>query len=95
MTISVGTLIDGASWVGAYDMAGNVVEWVQDWYDPDYYENSSATNPTGPSVSEYKVLRGGSWDSPGPGIQSTDRAWAPPDFSSNEIGFRCVLHSLE
>jgi formylglycine-generating enzyme required for sulfatase activity len=47
---------------GIYDLAGNVWEWVSDWYDPDYYATSPLRNPAGPDTGKYKVLRGGSWD---------------------------------
>jgi formylglycine-generating enzyme required for sulfatase activity len=61
-TSEVGSYPDGASWVGALDMAGNVWEWVNDWYDSGYYQNSPGENPTGPASGEYRVLRGGAWN---------------------------------
>ncbi|MCA9952647.1 MAG: SUMF1/EgtB/PvdO family nonheme iron enzyme, partial [Anaerolineales bacterium] len=61
-TAPVGSYLDGASWVDAMDMAGNVWEWVRDWYDSDYYASSPANNPQGPDSEQYKVLRGGGWN---------------------------------
>ncbi|MCA9994055.1 MAG: SUMF1/EgtB/PvdO family nonheme iron enzyme, partial [Anaerolineales bacterium] len=45
----VGSYPAGASWVGVLDMAGNVYEWVADWYDADYYDSSPVANPAGPT----------------------------------------------
>ena len=61
-TFPVGSFPAGASWVCAYDMAGNVWESCADWYDGDYYSESPELNPPGPSNGSEKVLRGGPWD---------------------------------
>ncbi len=61
-TAPVGSYLEGASWVGALDMAGNVGEWVGDRYAGDYYAGSPGDNPTGPDTGEYRALRGGSWN---------------------------------
>jgi formylglycine-generating enzyme required for sulfatase activity len=61
-TTTVGSYPKGASPVGASDMAGNVWEWVYDWYDEYYYNSSPSRNPKGPSTGSYRVLRGGSWN---------------------------------
>ena len=65
-TTEVGKYLDGKSVYGAVDMAGNVWEWVNDWYDSNYYQRSPVSNPLGPDVDEAqtsnaKSLRGGSW----------------------------------
>lgn len=60
-TAPVGQYESGKSPYGAYDMAGNVWEWVADFYDENYYKNSPARNPKGPDSSNRFVVRGGSW----------------------------------
>ena len=87
----VGTLEVGKSPYGIYDMAGNVWEWVSDWYDNDYYKNSPQQNPGGPSMGGFKVIRGGSWTSSPRNLRSADRYWDPPSFRSLYFpGFRCA-----
>jgi formylglycine-generating enzyme required for sulfatase activity len=61
-TSRAGNYPTGASPYGALDMAGNVWEWVNDWYQSNYYSISPSSNPPGPSTGwTYKVLRGGGW----------------------------------
>ena len=60
-TSKVGSYPAGASPYGVMDMAGNVWEWVNDWYDPGYYKGSPASNPPGPATGDYRIVRGGSW----------------------------------
>ena len=89
-TAPVGSYPGGASWCGAQDMAGNVWEWVEDWYAADAYENSPARNPTGPSTGEYRMLRGGSWYNYVDFLRSTYRTWHDPGVADTSIGFRCA-----
>ena len=91
-TTPVGSYPEGVSPYGALDMAGNVWEWVSDWYDENYYTlNNPPTNPQGPSTGEHKVLRGGSWISTWNYLRVTDRWRNLPSYTSDFIGFRCAM----
>lgn len=89
-TVPVGGFLGGASPYGVLDMAGNVNEWVSDWYDAGYYAISPHSNPTGPADGILKVLRGGSWHTDEFNIRSADRHYLDPDFRNIVIGFRCA-----
>lgn len=92
-TTPVGRYEIGKSFYGLYDMAGNVWEWVADWYDEDYYSISPVDNPKGPSFSPVglAIVRGGSW-SGGTEFASrlSNRASRSPDKADMYIGFRCA-----
>ena len=88
-TTLVGTYESGKSHYGLYDMAGNVWEWVNDWYDENYYRNSPSSNPMGPESGQSKVLRGGSWFNSASNIRSAFRYWRSPTDSIGDFGFRC------
>jgi formylglycine-generating enzyme required for sulfatase activity/predicted Ser/Thr protein kinase len=87
-TTEVGSYPRGASWVGALDMAGNVWEWVEDWYAS--YPDLPQTNPTGPTSGNYRVLRGGSWRDYAPSVRSASLYYDTPASRSALVGFRCV-----
>jgi sulfatase modifying factor 1 len=89
-TASVGSKPGGVSWVGAYDLSGNVWEWVSDWYDSDYYDSSPVDNPQGPDNGTYRVLRGGSWLNSNDNVNATGRYWFNPTDWSYAFGFRCA-----
>lgn len=89
-TSQVGSYPNGASPYGALDMAGNVVEWVNDWWDADYYSSSPYSNPPGPDTGVDKVFRGGAWNSSAHGIRTAPRFSNPPFFRDSVVGFRCA-----
>ena len=85
----------GASPYGVYQMAGNVSEWVSDWFDPEYYRQGQDRNPSGPSNGELKVFRGGSWNEDPEVARSAGRNAGPPDRESYLTGFRCASSGSE
>lgn len=87
---NVGRYELGKSRSGVYDLAGNLWEWVADWYDPAYYQYSPRDNPPGPSVGPLKVMRGGAWNNDAKSIRSMNRAGYTPDARRNDVGFRCA-----
>lgn len=82
--------------LGLYDMSGNVFEWVQDWYDREYYKNSPVDNPAGPSGGRHRVIRGGSWVNDMEKLRVHARDWNWPanaDAHLHFTGFRLALSS--
>ena len=85
----IGSFEGGKSPYGIYDMAGNVWEWVNDWYDYNYYKSSPSQNPTGPSMGGTKVIRGGAWNSNPRAMRSANRSLISPTDQGLD-GFRCA-----
>lgn len=80
---------------GLHDMAGNVMEWVEDRYDRNYYETSPLDDPKGPSVGESRINKGGNWyASPADG-RCAFRGFSGPEMSFWNLGFRVVMEDSE
>ncbi|MGD8555615.1 MAG: SUMF1/EgtB/PvdO family nonheme iron enzyme [Anaerolineales bacterium] len=89
---AVGSYPNGASWCGVLDMAGNVWEWVGDWWSDDYYAHSPAHNPQGPESGTLHIARGGSWFDEGGQAGAARRAvLTPSSYRMHWVGFRCVV----
>jgi formylglycine-generating enzyme required for sulfatase activity len=96
-THPTGSFPSGASWCGVNDLAGNVFEWCSDWYSK--YSLTPVTNPTGPVVGSFRVIRGGSWydnsDYTGYSFRGTYRENGDPDDYTSYYGFRCVSNTTK
>jgi formylglycine-generating enzyme required for sulfatase activity len=90
--LPVDALPDGVSPFGVYGLAGSMWEWVADWYDERYYQDSPRLNPPGPETGLYRVIRGGAWanNNRADRIRASNRSAATPDLISSTIGFRCA-----
>lgn len=86
----VGSFEAGRSPYGLYDATGNVAEWVADSYDPEYYQKTPYRDPPGPEVSEFKIIRGGSWRETKSNARLTKRFSAKMWRTDSTVGFRCA-----
>ena len=97
--LNVGTTTDVGSYspegdteLGFCDMAGNVWEFTNDWFQ-DHYNSYPETNPTGPDTGDHKVMRGGSFSSPDNYMWACRRAWVDRDYEDDSNGFRFMKTS--
>jgi len=87
-TAPVGSFPGGVSWCGALDLAGNIWEWVADWYGD--YSSGAQTNPTGPVTGDSRVLCGGAFDNVEASVRAANRYGSDPGSRYGTFGFRCV-----
>jgi formylglycine-generating enzyme required for sulfatase activity len=79
---------------GLYDITGNVWEWINDWYDRDYYTVTPDSNPQGPATGTYKVIRGGGWsDDDERNLMNHYRNFSDPSRGASTLGFRCAKNA--
>jgi formylglycine-generating enzyme required for sulfatase activity len=89
--VPVGSYPDAVSWVGAFEMSGNAMEWVQDWLDSRYYEQGDMIDPQGPETGARKVEKGGWWGSHPYIARAAYRHFEdPPTYQDHHIGVRVV-----
>jgi eukaryotic-like serine/threonine-protein kinase len=93
-TTVVGKYPKGASPYNVLDMAGNVWEWVADWYSRTYYADAPKTNPLGPDSGTERVVRGGGFGSRIYTLRSTFRSASTPTNAYEWIGFRCAMSAI-
>jgi formylglycine-generating enzyme required for sulfatase activity len=78
-----------ANGFGLYDVLGNALEWVNDWYDPKYYKRSPSQDPPGPTSGKERVLRGGSWFNYPEDVRVSNRFKYDPAYRNYNFGIRC------
>ena len=99
-TVDVGSYPEGASYYGLMDMGGNIAEFVQDWFQADYYSNAPTENPQGPDEGYFDdgngnsfiaiIARSGNFATGAENLQTFSRQPEPYDATSNGVGFRCA-----
>jgi len=87
----VGSFSTDKSPYGVMDGAGNVMEWVADWYQEAYYKEAPDKDPPSPEFGTFRVMRGGGYTTTGGDIRITSRSKMVPDFRDETIGFRCAI----
>jgi len=90
-TSEVDAFSTGVSPYGLYDMAGNLFEWVSDWYGEAYYNTAQAENPIGPESGQYRSIRGSSFETDFDQAESAIRHFGAQVYHSRDLGFRCAV----
>jgi formylglycine-generating enzyme required for sulfatase activity len=86
---AVGIRPAGASPYGLLDTGGNMWEWCEDWWDPDYFKSSPKKDPPGPKAGQARVVKGGSWDSRPTVLSASSRNFGYVGYREGDYGFRC------
>jgi len=87
---AVGIRPAGASPYGLLDTGGNMWEFCEDWWDPDYFKSSPRKDPAGPKTGRARVVKGGSWDSRPTVLSASSRNFAYTGYREGDFGFRCA-----
>lgn len=91
----VGAFLTDTSPYGVMDGAGNVMEWVDDWYAETYFKEAPEQNPQSPEYGTFRALRGGGYATTGADIRITSRSKMVQDFRDETIGFRCAVSGMK